>query len=99
MAASGARRRARARPRPFEFGYTVTPSTLPCGTVTFNIKNAGSSDHDFIIEGLIGGGSRLFGPGESGTLTVTLPPGTWTYYCSVPTHRALGMEGKLTVTG
>jgi uncharacterized cupredoxin-like copper-binding protein len=39
------------------------------------------------------------GPGEKAAVTATLTPGTWTYYCSVPTHRSLGMEGKLTITG
>jgi uncharacterized cupredoxin-like copper-binding protein len=81
----------------FEFGYTLSPSSVPCGPVTFNIKNAGTSDHDFVIEGLVGSGrSPIIGPGESTTMTATLTPQSWTYYCSVPTHRSLGMEGKLT---
>jgi uncharacterized cupredoxin-like copper-binding protein len=83
----------------FEFGYTLSPSSVPCGSVTFNIKNAGTSDHDFVIEGLIGAGrSPVIGPGESTTMTATLTPQSWTYYCSVPTHRSLGMEGKITAT-
>jgi uncharacterized cupredoxin-like copper-binding protein len=31
-------------------------------------------------------------------LTVTLKPGTYTYYCSVPGHRSGGMQGKLVVS-
>ncbi len=83
----------------FEFGYTVSPSSVPCGTITFTVKNTGSTDHDFVIEGLVGanGRSNILGAGESQTITTTLTPGTWTYYCSVPTHRSLGMEGKLTI--
>jgi uncharacterized cupredoxin-like copper-binding protein len=85
-----------------DFGYTVSPSTIPCGTVTINVKNTGNADHDFVIEGLIGtdGRTNVLGPGESQTIsTSSLTPGSWTYYCSVPTHRSLGMEGKLIVTG
>ena len=83
----------------FEFGYTLSPSSVPCGTITFVVKNTGSTDHDFVIEGLIGSNGRtnLHAAGESQTITTTLTSGTWTIYCSVPTHRALGMEAKLIV--
>jgi uncharacterized cupredoxin-like copper-binding protein len=83
----------------FEYGYTLSPSSVPCGSVTFNITNSGTTDHDFVLEGLVGAGrSPIIGAGEKTTVTATLTPQSWTYYCSVPTHRALGMEGKLTAT-
>jgi uncharacterized cupredoxin-like copper-binding protein len=86
----------------FDFGYTVSPSSVPCGTITFTVTNTGNADHDFVVEGLIGqdGRTNILGTGQTQTIsTSSLTPGTWTYYCSVPTHRGLGMEGKLTVTG
>ena len=36
-------------------------------------------------------------PGGSGQLTVTLAPGTYTLYCSLPDHEAAGMRTTLTV--
>lgn len=36
-------------------------------------------------------------PGKTGSLTSTLPAGSYTYYCAVPGHRQLGMQGPLTV--
>jgi uncharacterized cupredoxin-like copper-binding protein len=35
--------------------------------------------------------------GGSKSLTLHLKPGTYTFYCSVPGHRAGGMQGTLTV--
>jgi uncharacterized cupredoxin-like copper-binding protein len=37
-------------------------------------------------------------PGAASTVTVTLKPGTYEYYCPVPAHKAAGMTGKLTVS-
>jgi uncharacterized cupredoxin-like copper-binding protein len=35
--------------------------------------------------------------GQTQTLSLTLKPGTYKFYCSVPGHRMAGMEGTLTV--
>ena len=39
---------------------------------------------------------RSAAPGYS-KISADLKPGTYTYYCTHPGHRAGGMEGKLTV--
>jgi plastocyanin len=35
--------------------------------------------------------------GGTKSLSLTLKPGTYKFYCSVPGHRMAGMEGTLTV--
>jgi plastocyanin len=40
---------------------------------------------------------RTVGQGGTSTVSASLKPGTYTFYCSVPGHREGGMEGKLTV--
>jgi uncharacterized cupredoxin-like copper-binding protein len=37
------------------------------------------------------------GMGSTSTVTVTLKPGKYTFYCPVPGHKAGGMMGTLTV--
>ncbi len=64
--------------------------------VTITITNNGNSQHDFVIDEL-GIATKLLNPGESETVTINAPAGSYTYYCSVPGHRQAGMEGTLTV--
>jgi uncharacterized cupredoxin-like copper-binding protein len=41
---------------------------------------------------------KIVNPGKKSTVTVTLKKGkTYTFYCPVPGHEALGMKGKITV--
>jgi iron uptake system component EfeO len=83
--------------------YQFRPSTLtvPAGSVTFSVKNAGTEEHEFEIfegetvvdeiEGLV--------PGLTKDLTVTLEAGAYTFACKLNGHDQLGMKGTLTVTG
>jgi iron uptake system component EfeO len=83
--------------------YAFSPSTItvPAGSVTFSVKNAGTEEHEFEIfkgetvideiEGLV--------PGLTKDLTVTLEAGDYTFVCKLNGHDQLGMKGTLTVTG
>jgi uncharacterized cupredoxin-like copper-binding protein len=71
----------------------------PAGTVVFELRNDGVVPHDVTIEEL---GDLIVveaAGGQTETGTVTLEPGTYSFYCAVPGHRPAGMEGTLTVTG
>jgi plastocyanin len=67
--------------------------------VTINFTNSSALEHDVTVAQ----GSTVLGKtptfaGGAKTLTLSLKAGTYTFYCSVPGHRAAGMEGTLTVT-
>jgi plastocyanin len=70
------------------------------GRVTITFTNKSPLSHNLTIEqgtsGPIIGATPTF-DGDSRTLTVTLRPGTYTFFCSVPGHREAGMRGALTV--
>jgi cytochrome c oxidase subunit 2 len=84
--------------------FGTTELTIPASTdVTITLSNVGASVHNFNIdaknnESDPGIHSGDVSPGESGTVTVNLPPGTWYFYCSIPGHEAAGMHGTITVT-
>ena len=73
-------------------------STVKPGTYTFVVVNKGPSSHNLTIDGpgVAGKATPTFGPGTQ-TLTVGLKKGTYDLFCSVPGHKALGMDTKLTV--
>lgn len=78
--------------------YDSAPDALPAGPLTFELV-CDSLPHDVVIEGVQGDQPIVECPGEgSFTGDVELDAGEYTYYCSVPGHRAGGMEGTLTVS-
>jgi uncharacterized cupredoxin-like copper-binding protein len=75
--------------------------SLPPGETTFTVTNTGEHEHNIEIEG--NGVERELAanlaPGETGELTITLEPGTYTVYCPVGDHREEGMVTTLLVAG
>jgi plastocyanin len=72
------------------------PADLTIATGTdLTLDNQGAALHNFSVEGQ--DIDKDIQPGESETETIELPAGTYTIFCKY--HRALGMEGTLTVTG
>lgn len=82
-----------------DFSITVAGgSSVQSGTYTFVVTNKGPSSHNLTVNGpgVSKQATPTFGPGTK-DLTVTLKSGTYDLYCSVPGHKALGMDTKLTV--
>ncbi|MGI8486445.1 MAG: cupredoxin domain-containing protein, partial [Thermomicrobiales bacterium] len=71
--------------------------TIPANTeVSVTITNSGVLQHNLVLDE-VGGDSGLLNGGESVTVTLNLPPGTYQFYCSVPGHKEAGMVGTLIV--
>jgi plastocyanin len=86
-----------------EADFKITPATLNLtgSRFTFAVNSAGPTPHNFNIRD--SGGATLAATkdlhtGDSDAVTVTLPAGTYTYFCAFPGHESLGMHGTLVVT-
>jgi plastocyanin len=82
-----------------QLAYNTKSLTAKAGKVTVNFTNAAPLAHNVNIEsssGQVVGSTPTF-TGGSKQLAVTLKPGTYKFFCSVPGHRQAGMEGTLTV--
>ncbi len=79
--------------------FAFAPNTLTVNkgdTVKIHFVNSGGM-HDFVIDEFNARTSRIQG-GQSEDITfVADKAGTFEYYCSVGTHRQMGMRGTLTV--
>jgi len=80
--------------------FTKSTLTARAGTVTISFTNSSPLAHNLTVQqgtnGPVLGATPTF-MGGTKTLKLTLKAGTYTYYCSVPGHRAAGMQGTLTV--
>lgn len=79
-----------------EFAFDPSEASVPADTdITVSLRNDGNIEHDWSIKDQ--DLNILAAAGQTGTGTLNLPPGTYTFYCSIPGHEAAGMVGTLTV--
>lgn len=79
-------------------GMTFSPSeiTVPRGDeLVVEFENTGTELHDLTFGN--GAASERINPGQSETIEVGVVGEDMEFWCSVSNHRAMGMEGTLTV--
>jgi nitrite reductase (NO-forming) len=78
--------------------FKFDPATLSASAdtdVTIEVVNSGTIEHDFTVDEV---NVKIAVPAtETSSATVSLPAGTYPFYCSVPGHKEAGMTGTLTV--
>jgi plastocyanin len=68
------------------------------GKVTITMDNPSPVQHAIAVEGKgVDKDGSPVGMGGKSTVTVSLKPGKYTFYCPVDGHKAAGMKGTLTV--
>ena len=82
----------------FSIAVASTASLAP-GTYTFHVTNNGPSSHNLTINGpgVSDKATPTFAAGGTMDLTVTLKNGSYDLFCSVPSHKQLGMDTHITV--
>lgn len=81
-----------------DFAFDPDNVSAAAGTIEFELTNTGASEHDIVVEEADDTEVVRAAAGETATGSIELEAGTYTIYCSVPGHRASGMEGTLEVS-
>ena len=89
----------RLAPKGDQLLFDTNQLTAKAGKLTVDFTNNSAIAHDVVVSDQ---GNKVLGQtpvfdGGTKSFNVTLKPGTYTYYCSVPGHRQAGMQGTLTV--
>lgn len=88
-----------------QLSYTATKAQASAGPVTITMANMSGVSHNIAVEVGENGatqkaatlGASSFITKGSTSVTVSLKPGKYTFFCQAPGHRAAGMVGTLTV--
>ena len=82
-----------------DYKIRLPETTLKAGKYSFEVQNQGKVPHNLVVKGAgVDEATSDLAPGISESLTVELKPGSYEFYCSIPGHKQLGMDQKVTVT-
>ena len=109
----GTRPRGQGAARRLDYWVKPSETSVPAGKVTFDATNVGQLPHELMIEPMpmkmdapgqpneeaAQGMIEDMNPGESGSMTLDLKPGTYTLFCNVAGHYAMGQHTMFKVTG
>jgi plastocyanin len=83
-----------------QLSYVTNKATAKAGPVVVEMPNQSGVDHNIALQlgksGPVLAHSPIIAKGTA-KATLTLKPGTYSFFCEVPGHRQAGMEGTLTV--
>jgi hypothetical protein len=84
-----------------EFSFALSRQRIRAGLAIIELRNAGQDAHDLRMK-KSGGGKRVYAwpvtqPGGVIDREFRLTPGRYVLYCSLPGHRARGMQAVLLV--
>ena len=81
-----------------EFSFNPASISIKAGEkVKITFRNNGRAPHNLIID-RVGVGTKTISGGQTDIVEFTAPSsGTYAFFCSVPGHKASGMEGNLRV--
>jgi plastocyanin len=77
--------------------FNATEFTVPAGIIQVNYVQIGGT-HTLVFSNPEFSGFQLAVPGGPRSGKVELKPGNYTIYCTIPGHRAAGMQANVTVT-
>jgi plastocyanin len=83
-----------------QLAYTTNKAVASAGQVTIEMKNMSGVMHNVAVQSGTSGpvlGHTEFQTKGTDSFSVKLKPGTYTFFCQAPGHRAAGMYGTLTV--
>ncbi|MGH2835135.1 MAG: plastocyanin/azurin family copper-binding protein [Solirubrobacteraceae bacterium] len=88
-----------------QLAYATSSASASAGTVSISMPNMSGVSHNIAVEagaheatgsGPVLAASSFITKGTT-SIKVTLKPGTYTFFCQAPGHRAAGMFGHITV--
>ena len=78
--------------------FSTDALSAKAGNVRITLTNPAPVPHNITLQTPAGTkGGPTVAKGGTSTVTGTLKPGKYVYYCSVPGHRQAGMQGELTI--